>query len=193
VTGGGLLLGLKRFPNMFQFPGGAGVDSADDVPPPDAMRSIRIRQHIDDVFLYATRPGSWPHWHLGSEMVSGEIDADAEAGNRAREHLGAEFGLDAAREVQWTVHTVRQPRYSMDGDGAFHAVGYDVRDPDWRVEIRCGSCRRRGTAAACASHGPCLHTCPATGMRCDRCGGMHSSRTSARYCTGTGSGGMLRH
>jgi hypothetical protein len=114
---GGVLFGLQYFPKL----GGTDGGSADEFPPADA--SARIR-------------GSWPHWHAGSEMVSGEIDTEAEPGNRVREHLAGSFTLDGPREMQWTVHTVKQPKYSLDGDGSFHAIGYDVHDPDWRVEIR---------------------------------------------------------
>ena len=69
-------------------------------------------------------------------MVSGEIDAPAEPGNRVREHIGASFGLGEGREVQWTVHTVKNPKYSLDGDGSFHAVGHDVHNSSWQVELR---------------------------------------------------------
>ena len=27
--------------------------------------------------------------------------------------------------------------WSVDGDGALHAVGHDVNDPNWRIQIRC--------------------------------------------------------
>lgn len=129
---GGVLFGLQYFPKL----GGTDGGSADEFPPADASARIRVRRHIDDVFMAAVTPGSWPHWHAGSEMVSGEIDTEAEPGNRVREHLAGSFTLDGPREMQWTVHTVKQPKYSLDGDGSFHAIGYDVHDPDWRVEIR---------------------------------------------------------
>lgn len=72
AVGGGVVIGLGYLPQL------GGVGSAADgafeqLPTPDAMASVRIRQNIDDVFLYATTPGSWPHWHKGSEMVSGDI------------------------------------------------------------------------------------------------------------------------
>ena len=68
--------------------------------------------------------------------VTRPLQNEFEPGNRVREHLIGAFTFDSAREMQWTVHTVKQPKYSIDGDGSFHAIGYDVHDRDWRVEIR---------------------------------------------------------
>ncbi len=118
--------------------GGSGAEDDEEVlPPADAAATIRIRREPEDVYAFAAMPHSWPDWHVGSEMVSGQIDTLAEAGDRIREHVGSELGLGVPREIQWTMHGGKQPKYSVDGDGALHAVGHDVNDPGWRVDIRC--------------------------------------------------------
>ena len=118
--------------------GGDGAEDEDEVlPPADASATVRIRREPEDVYAFAAMPHSWPDWHVGSEMVSGQIDTLAEAGDRIREHIGVELGLGVSRELQWTMHGGKQPKYSVDGDGALHAVGHDVNDPSWRVDIRC--------------------------------------------------------
>jgi hypothetical protein len=129
--------------------GGAG-DDEEVLPPADATASVRIRREPEDVYSFAAMPHSWPDWHVGSEMVSGQIDTLAEAGDRIREHVGGELGLGVPREIQWTMHGGKQPKYSVDGDGALHAVGHDVNDPGWRVDIRCAYTRAPAWGSFCA-------------------------------------------
>jgi hypothetical protein len=128
---------MQGLPLPSFFGGGGGAEEEEVLPPADASATVRIRRDPEDAFAYAATPHSWPDWHADSEMVSGQIDTIAEAGDRIREHIGGDLGFGVAREVQWTMHTMKQPKYSVDGDGALHAVGHDVNDPSWRVEIRC--------------------------------------------------------
>jgi hypothetical protein len=140
------------------FLGGGAEDEDEVLPPADASATVRIRREPEDVYAFAAMPHSWPDWHVGSEMVSGQIDTLAEAGDRIREHVGGELGLGVSRELQWTMHGGKQPKYSVDGDGALHAVGHDVNDPSWRVDIRCVCTRATAGArfqiARCSSCNP---------------------------------------
>lgn len=134
------LVAVGVFHGFPQLPGFGGSAAEDDdeaaLPPSDAMFAIRIRREPEEAHAFACLPSSWPDWHAGTEMVSGQIDTVAEAGDRVREFIGGGLGLGAPREVQWTMHTMKQPKYSIDGDGALHAVGHDVNDPSWRLDMR---------------------------------------------------------
>ena len=133
----GVMMGGLPMPSIPGFGGSAAEDDDEaNLPPSDAMFAIRIRREPEEAFAFASMPSSWPDWHAGTEMVSGQIDTVAEAGDRVREFIGAGLGLGAPREVQWTMHTMKQPKYSIDGDGALHAVGHDVNDPGWRLDMR---------------------------------------------------------
>jgi len=142
--------------------GGSAADDEEALPPADAAASIRVRREIEDAFAFAATPGSWPHWHVDSEMVSGQIDTVAEAGDRVREHIGGDLGFGAAREVQWTMHTIKEPRYSVDGARAplRRAAPRPARAlivltrPDWPQETE--PCTRSGMTS----------TIPTGGSRC---------------------------
>eukprot|EP01051_Picozoa_sp_SAG22_P000394 SAG22_NODE_10_length_35702_cov_72.266992_15_plen_375_part_00 len=124
------------------FGGGAGDEFEREVlPTPDARATVKFRsseigKNIDELFEYVALPNTWPLWQSGCDGVSGEIDTVAEAGNRVRASLHGDAGLGASREVQWTIMQVREPRYSMDGDGLVWAVGKDVRQPSWSLDMR---------------------------------------------------------
>ena len=119
------------------YAGGAGAEFEQEVlPEADARATIKFKMNIDEVWEYVALPNTWPLWQAGWDQVSGEIDTVAEAGNRVRAHLAGPAGHGANREIQWTIMQIREPKYSMDGDGMLWAVGKDVKQAAWSMDLR---------------------------------------------------------
>eukprot|EP01052_Picozoa_sp_SAG31_P037122 SAG31_NODE_4743_length_2986_cov_4.941808_4_plen_252_part_00 len=121
--------------SSFAEKGGSSANS-EALPPADARASIKFKKPIEEIWEYVALPNTWPLWQAGWDQVSGEIDTVAEAGNRVRAHISGPAGHGADREIQWTVMQVKEPKYSVDGDGLLWAVGRDVRQQEWAFDLR---------------------------------------------------------
>jgi uncharacterized protein YndB with AHSA1/START domain len=79
------------------------------------VNAVVIRAPIEEVFVFATTPASWPQWHPASKAARGAVDHSLEPGKRLVEEI-ATSGYRG--QVTWVVREREPPRrWVIEGEG----------------------------------------------------------------------------